>query len=102
MKAKYKKIYVCGVEYQHELGETSVVAYTSAQSLKKHKKCWKGCGIVELKVHARRWVEKQDLSKVKGLTLRQARRALLKDTREEIKRLTEYEYRLVQELRWTR
>ncbi len=61
---KTKKIYVCGVDWQHEIGEASdVIMYPSVESLKKHRTCWEECGIVELEVKLTKWVEPQDFSK---------------------------------------
>lgn len=58
--------YLCGVDYQHELGEAAdgTPMYPSAESLKKYRKCWKKCGIVEVKLEIKEvtWVEKQDFS----------------------------------------
>ncbi len=67
MKERVLKLYVCGVDWQHELGEEmakpDVVMYPSVASLKKHRTCWKECGIVELSVKLNRWVSAQDLFK---------------------------------------
>lgn len=62
-----KFVYVCGVDWQHEIGEEmakpDVVVYPSVESLKKHRTCWKECGIVELEITVSKWVEPQDLFK---------------------------------------
>ncbi len=57
------KGYMCGVDWQHELGEAmgGNVVYPSVDDLKKHRKCVKNCGIVEVKVQLSKWVEPQDL-----------------------------------------
>jgi hypothetical protein len=64
-KKRSKYVYLCGVDWQHELGEEmlkpDVVVYPSVESLKKHRTCWKSCGIVKLKVTLEEWVEDQDL-----------------------------------------
>lgn len=58
-----KKSYVCGVDWQHEIGEgpNDVKLYSSLEVLKKERTCWKECGIVELDIRVKRWVEPQDL-----------------------------------------
>ena len=43
--------YICGIDYQHELGECDITIYATLESLKKKTKCWKECGIVELGVN---------------------------------------------------
>jgi hypothetical protein len=54
-----KKVYVCGVDWQHEIGEApDVIVYPSIESLKKHRTCWKECGIIELEVKKVRTVTK--------------------------------------------
>lgn len=62
-----KKVYVCGVDWQHEIGEEmakpDVVVYPSVESLKKHVSCWEECGIVELELKVIKWVEPQDFTK---------------------------------------
>jgi len=60
-----KFFYICGVAWQHELGEIPVLVYDSIERLKKMNSCWKECGIVELKVEFVEWIEPQDLTKVK-------------------------------------
>lgn len=64
--AKNKDIrigYVCGVDFQHELGEANdVVIYSSIEALKTNRSCWTSCGIVKLEISVKSWVEKQNLS----------------------------------------
>lgn len=66
-KKESKYVYLCGVDWQHELGEEmfkpDVVVYPSVESLKKHRTCWQECGIVKLKVTLEQWVEPQNLFK---------------------------------------
>jgi hypothetical protein len=62
-----KKLYACGVDWQHEIGEASdlegkMPLYSSVEVLKKSRKCWQECGIVELEISLKGWVEPQDLS----------------------------------------
>lgn len=60
-KERKLKLYVCGTDWYHELGEEmakpDVVVYPSAKSLKKHRTCWKEDGIVELEVKLSKWVK---------------------------------------------
>lgn len=61
-----KKLYCCGVDWQHEIGDASDIEgsmplYSSVEELKKDRKCWKSCGIVELKVEFSKWIEPQNL-----------------------------------------
>jgi hypothetical protein len=58
-----KKSYVCGVDWQHEIGEgpNDIKLYSSLEILKKERTCWKECGIVELDIRVKKWVEPQDL-----------------------------------------
>lgn len=61
-KTKAKVFYVCGVEWQHELGETHVRLYKSLKALKEDRVCWDSCGAVRIEMKPR-WVMKQDLNK---------------------------------------
>lgn len=56
------KKYICGVDWQHEWDQIREF-YPTIQSIKHHRKCWEGCGIVELEVKFNGWVEKQELGK---------------------------------------
>ena len=62
-KSKYG--YMCGVDYQHELGEVPdfSLIYSSVKDLKRQRECWKGCGIVKLKIDLVKWSEPQRLMK---------------------------------------
>jgi hypothetical protein len=56
--------YDCGVNWQHEWGETSVRPYDSLEKLKERRgSCWKSCGVVKLTVTAE-WVEPQCLTPI--------------------------------------
>lgn len=57
------EVYMCGVDFQHEFGETDVRTFASAEQLKEKTKCWKSCGIVKvtLKIEKVEWIEEQDL-----------------------------------------
>jgi hypothetical protein len=54
--------YMCGVDFQHELGEASDgnIIYPSVNNLKQNKPCWKECGIVKVKITLEEWIEEQD------------------------------------------
>ena len=59
-----KKSYVCGVDWQQEIGECNdIKLYSSVKALKKARTCWEECGIVELEIKVKKWVEPQDLFK---------------------------------------
>jgi hypothetical protein len=63
-KKVVKKSYVCGVDWQHEIGECNdVKLFSSVKALKKARTCWAECGIVELELSVKKWVEPQDLFK---------------------------------------
>ena len=81
MSRDCKKAYVCGVAWQHEIGETDVTMYESARRCRKERGCTEECGIVEIEVRFKRWVKKQDLTKnVKKATKQfRAMKAALRD-----------------------
>lgn len=58
-------VYMCGVDFQHEFGETDVKTFASAEQLKAQTKCWESCGIVkvDLEVKNVEWILEQDLFK---------------------------------------
>ena len=60
---KIIKVYTCGIDFQHELGEVLdyVKVYSTIEDLKRQVKCWEQCGIVELEVSLSKWVEPQKL-----------------------------------------
>lgn len=62
---KKVKVYVCGVDWDYEMGECILHVYPSVKSLKKKRTCWKQCGIVQLEVRQSRIIKKQmDWSKL--------------------------------------
>jgi hypothetical protein len=73
-----KKYYLCGIAFQHELGETDDLSiFETLEDLKAKHKCWEECGIVELRVrkgktpeewYAHRWIEEQNLNLILELT----------------------------------
>lgn len=62
---KKMTLYLCGVDWQHELGEASdgTKLYPNLESIKHYRKCWKECGVVKVNVTFEdvEWVEPQDL-----------------------------------------
>jgi hypothetical protein len=62
--SRKRKFYMCGVDYQHELGECKVVTYSTKKSLKNANTCWTQCGIVEITVDDSnvKWIEPQDFN----------------------------------------
>lgn len=62
-KVKTVKVYMCAIDWQHELGEVSdyTKVYSSPQALKAQHSCWQECGIVEVEVKLTKWIEPQDL-----------------------------------------
>ena len=58
--------YMCGVDWQHELGHAmgGNVVYPSVEDLKANRKCVRSCGIVKVEVKLVEWVQDQDFSKI--------------------------------------
>jgi hypothetical protein len=54
--------YMCGVDWECELGMAAGGnrIYGSEEDLRESTNCWKGCGIVEVKIHFSRVVFKGD------------------------------------------
>lgn len=66
---KQVKLYACGVDWQHEIGEASdingnIPLYYSIEKLKKERPCTKQCGVVEVNLSLSKWVECQDFSEL--------------------------------------
>lgn len=60
-----RKLYACGVDWQHEIGEApdlegKMPLYSSVEELKRKRTCWDECGIVEIELKVTKWVLKQD------------------------------------------
>ena len=56
-------LYMCKVDFDYELGEAAGGnrIFSSLEDAKENLKCWKGCGIVEVKVtYVRTVVEGRD------------------------------------------
>lgn len=61
-KEQSRKGYMCGIDFQEELrlGACDIIVYPTLEDFKKHRKCWKTCGIVEVDIKVSKWVEPQD------------------------------------------
>ena len=55
-----KTFYTCGVDWQHELGETITRLYKTEEAARKWFSCFPKCGLVRLEVTAH-WIEPQNL-----------------------------------------
>lgn len=55
--------YMCGIGWQHELGEAEGgnKIYPSQEECEEYEKCTHECGIVEVDVHFKKWVKEQKL-----------------------------------------
>lgn len=62
MRNKIEKLYMCGVDWQHELGECGggVSVYSSIKDIKKCRECVAQCGIVEVEVSLVGWAQEQN------------------------------------------
>jgi hypothetical protein len=56
---KTKRVFVCGIAWQHEVGETDVKMYPTAVDCAADQRCADDCGVVELEVTEVRWVKEQ-------------------------------------------
>lgn len=89
------KVYLCGVSYQHELGEAAdgVTVYPSMPSIKKYDTCSNsGCGIVECEIKFNRWVEEQDFEKMvkNSIHADEMTKYQISDVKEKIKELQKF------------
>ena len=64
----YRYGYMCTIDFDHELGEAcgGNTIFPSLEDLKENHKCWKGCGVVKVKVYYVKTVVKQDLFSGRG------------------------------------
>lgn len=87
-----KRAYLCGVDWQHELGECDVKVYPKSDhpDLVGHV----GCGVVEVDITLVRWVEEQDLEAMGEKTSLEADRELLRVSLEKRALLDAYIHRL--------
>jgi len=101
MSKKSFKVYVCGVDFQHEIGNASDgnTIYPSVAALKAHAKCWKGCGIVELNLTLSKWVVEQNYEEMckNSVTPDQMTKNQIKDTKKQIEGLKAFLKRLQKE-----
>lgn len=61
---KPKYVYICGIDWQHELFPKNAHPpeyFFTIKDLKKYRPCWVQCGIVRIKLTIDKWVHKQDL-----------------------------------------
>lgn len=63
MKTKKVKVFLDGVDFQHEVGHApgGNKVYESVEDLKEHNRCWKSCGIVECEIKFKKWAVEQKL-----------------------------------------
>ena len=52
MDGKTLKLYMCMIDWQHELGEAAdgTLVYPSLRALQKYHACWEECGVIEVDV----------------------------------------------------
>jgi len=58
-----KIVYIDGIDWENELGETDVTVWPSKNSLLKNTPCASSCGVVRCEVKMLEWVHPQNLSK---------------------------------------
>jgi hypothetical protein len=63
MKNNVQYAYMCGIDWQEEIGHDYCKIFASVEDLKKEKPCWKECGIVKVAINLNSWVIEQDLYK---------------------------------------
>jgi hypothetical protein len=56
-----KIVYIDGVDWQHEVGETDAVVWPSKKSVLKGTPCADKCGVVKCEIKLLEWVHPQDL-----------------------------------------
>lgn len=63
MGTKKVKVYMCMIDWQHEIGEAAGgnTVYASLNDLKKNHTCWEECGVVEVEVTHVRDIVPQDI-----------------------------------------
>lgn len=103
IKKDSKTVYVCGVDWQCEIGEASDgnKIYPSPQNLKKYGHGNSGCGIVECTISFNRWVEKQDYEEMRRNSVPAAEmpRLQLQAVEEKIAALQKFRSRLKKEIK---
>ena len=59
MKTKSKVAYMCGVAWQHELGDTDVQMFATPKQCAKAQPCTGRCGIAKVSVRFVGWAKRQ-------------------------------------------
>lgn len=56
-------VYIDGIDYQHHLLGAShgTRVFPTIASIKEHRSCVVECGIIEIEIRVRRWVQPQNL-----------------------------------------
>jgi hypothetical protein len=56
-------VYLCGTDFQHHLlcDSSGTTVYPSVAALRRNKTCLDECGIVEIEIKVRRWVQPQNM-----------------------------------------
>lgn len=65
MKYDKKKVkaYMCATDWIHEIEHTTFPElYYTLGELKKDRKCWKQCGVIEIELTMKKWVIPSDFS----------------------------------------
>jgi len=58
-----KTVFVDGIDWQHEIGETDATVWPSLGSILNNTPCAKTCGVVKCEMKILEWVHPQDLHK---------------------------------------
>lgn len=55
-------VYMCWTDWEHHTlsDADGTTFYPSIRALKKHRKCWKECGIIEVGINFRQWIQPQE------------------------------------------
>jgi len=56
-----KTAFMCGVAWQHEVGETTVELFENAKTCEQERSCTSQCGVVKVAIRLLEWVKGQDL-----------------------------------------
>lgn len=58
-------VYMCGVDWRHEAYAIPAMIYPSEKSLRRSRECVSQCGIVEIEMRFKRWVQPEDFGGLK-------------------------------------
>lgn len=61
LRNKAKIVYIDGVDWQHEVGETDSTIWPSKSSILKYTPCAEECGVVKCELRLLGWVHPQNL-----------------------------------------